>query len=55
MVTAAKFILSVSSLVIFALLAEESPVGFILLFAFYYLLFTTFEVVSLMKYFKGKD
>lgn len=52
LVTVLKLFLSIVILIGYALLNPESAVSFIILFAGNYLLFTTFEVISLMRHFK---
>lgn len=53
-VTVIKLFLSIVILTGYAFLNPESAVPFIILFAGNYFLFTTFEVASLMQYFKRK-
>lgn len=53
MVSVLKFFLSIATLIVYSIFNAETAVDFIALFAYFYLLFGGFEVISLMKYFKG--
>ncbi len=54
LVTVAKFLFSLLILLGYVFFNQESAVPFIILFAGYYFLFTAFEIVSLMQFFRTK-
>ena len=51
--TTVKLLLFLTIIVIYVLLNRDDAIGFILTFFMYYLIFTSFEIVSILKYLRN--
>lgn len=53
--TTVKLLLFLSIILIYVLLNRDDAIGFILTFFAYYLIFTSFEIVSILKYLRKSE